>query len=129
MPDPEKQAEEKDPNREDDQIRTTLANTYTFVRSREINKVISNFTFDHYIDEAKRSIKEDRILLAASGQSPGKRPSQLTALATLKTDFTNNYPKMKELAEQTDKAGEQETPKDTEAASLPDKVIRDERII
>lgn len=84
----------------DDQIRSVLADTYTFVRSREINKTIAGFTFDHYIDEAKRQIKEDRILRSPSTalEGVGKRPSKLASLDKLEQDFNNMLSKIQEMA-------------------------------
>lgn len=86
------------------EMRAILADTYTFVRSRELNKTIASFTFDHYIDEAKRAIKEERILRSASSPSDGvgKRPSQLSALEKLEQDFNNMAAKIKEVAETKD---------------------------
>lgn len=96
---PETQTVDED-TKKDDQLRTTIADTYTFVRSREINKTIAGFTFDHYIDEAKRSIKEDRILRTAADADKGlgTRPSQLAALQKLQTDFGNAYEDAKKKA-------------------------------
>ncbi len=85
----------------DNQLRSAIADTYTFVRSREINKTIAAFTFDHYIDEAKRRIKEDRVLRTASdpNQGSGTRPSQLAALQKLQTDFGNAFEQAKKKAQ------------------------------
>jgi hypothetical protein len=90
--------------KEGDELRSVLADTYTFVRSVEINKTISSFTFDHYIDEAKRSIKEDRVLRSASDPNSGvgKRPSKLTALQKLETDFTNSLDRIRKIAKDKD---------------------------
>jgi hypothetical protein len=92
--------------RENEEIRTVLSDTYTFVRSREINKTIASFTFDHYIDEAKRAIKEDRILRTAANptEGAGKRPGKLSALAKLENDFANAIAKIRELAKAKDAA-------------------------
>lgn len=86
-------------------MRTVLADTYTFVRSNEINKTISSFTFDHYIDEAKRAIKEDRVLRSASSPSVGvgSRPSQLTALTKLEQDFNNMLAKLQSATQDSSK--------------------------
>lgn len=85
-------------------LRTVLADTYTFVRSAELNKTIASFTFDHYIDEAKRQIKVDRILSSASDSTKGvgTRPAQLTALTTLQTDFNNMLTQLQALASKKD---------------------------
>lgn len=88
----------------DAEMRAILSDTYTFVRSAEINKTILSFTFDHYIDEAKRAIKEDRILRSASDPvtGVGKRASKLSALEKLETDFTNAVAKIQKVAEAKD---------------------------
>lgn len=88
----------------DAELRAILGDTYTFVRSREINKTILSFTFDHYIDEAKRDIKEDRILRSASDPNTGvgKRPAKLTAVQTLEQDFNNAMSKLQKVAEAAD---------------------------
>lgn len=90
--------------RADAELRAVLANTYTFVRSAEINKTISGFTFDHYIDEAKRAIKEERILRTASNPAEGigKRQAKLPALEKLENDFKNSLAKMRKMAETKD---------------------------
>lgn len=86
------------------EMRTVLADVYTFVRSAELNKTIASFTFDHYVDEAKRKIKEDRILRSASNpsQGVGRRPSQLAALTKLEQDFNNMISKIREAAQAKD---------------------------
>jgi hypothetical protein len=88
-------------NSEGDQIRRVLNDVYTFVRSQEVNRSVASFTLDHYIDEAKRRIKDPRILRAASDPSKGVgvRPSKLEALAKLEQDFTSMYNKAKEMAD------------------------------
>lgn len=89
---------------ENDELRRTVADVYTFVRSVDINKTISAFTLDHYIDEAKRKIKEDRVLRSASdpGKGVGTRPSQLTALEKLEETFGKAFEKMSALALKAD---------------------------
>ncbi len=89
---------------ENDEIRRTIADVYTFVRSREINKAISSFTFDHYIDERKREIKGERIIRSASrpGEGVGRRPCQLDALSKLEEDFNKGFAKAKKMAEQAE---------------------------
>lgn len=88
----------------DTEMRAILADTYTFVRSSELNKTILSFTFDHYIDEAKRQIKEDRILRSASNptEGVGKRSAKLPALEKLETDFKNVLAKIRTVAETKD---------------------------
>ncbi len=90
--------------RTDEEVRSALANVYTFVRSREINKTISGFTFDHYIDEAKRGIKEDRILRSASSpaEGVGRRLSKLSALEKIELDFKKALVEAQELAKAND---------------------------
>jgi hypothetical protein len=91
-------------SKETDEIRKTIGDVYTFVRSAEINKTISSFTFDHYIDEAKRRIKDSRVLRAASDpkKGTGTRLGQLESLEKLQQDFENVFEKAKQLAEQKD---------------------------
>jgi hypothetical protein len=90
-----------------DQVRQAIADTYTFVRSREINTTFASFTLDHYIDEAKRLIKGDgRALRDASGEDSlaiGTRPTQLEALAAIQQAFNNAFQDAKTLAEKADK--------------------------
>jgi hypothetical protein len=97
--------------RTDAEVRTALANAYTFVRSREINKTIAGFTFDHYIDEAKRALKEDRLLRSASSPAEGigRRMSKLSALEKVQRDFNNAMVKARELAKQNDAEKEPES--------------------
>lgn len=81
-------------------IRTVVANVFTFVRSQEINRTISSFTFDHYLDEAKRKIKgEGRQLRNAAGEVSGVRPSKLEALEALENEFNESLPVIEALAE------------------------------
>lgn len=84
-----------------DQIHQVVADVYTFVRSREINKTISSFTFDHYIDEGKRQIKGQRVIRSASkpGEGVGTRPSQLDQISKLEEDFNKILDKAKKYAQ------------------------------
>ena len=92
---------ENQPIREVDKVRIAIADAYTFVRSQEINRTIASFTFDHYIDEAKRQIKgEGRQLRNAAGEVGGVRPTKLEALEALETDFNASL----EIAESMAKA-------------------------
>lgn len=86
------------------QLRRVLGDVYTFVRSTEVNKTILGFTFDHYIDEAKRAIKEDRVLRTASDASTGlgTRPSKLTAITKLQQDFNNSLSTLQDRAKAKD---------------------------
>lgn len=93
-----------------DKVRQAIADTYTFVRSREINATVASFTLDHYIDEAKRQIKGDgRLLRDASGQDSlavGTRPTQLEALASIQQAFDDAFEDAKKMAEEADKKGQ-----------------------
>lgn len=99
----EASADTKDTS-EAEAVRKTVANVYTFVRSVEINKTIASFTLDHYIDEAKRKIKDPRVLRAASDpkRGTGTRPSQLEYLTRLEQDFANAFERAKKMALQKD---------------------------
>lgn len=86
-----------------DQLRRTIADVYTFVRSREYNRAIESFTLDHYIDEAKRQIKDPtggRTLRAASNPSVGTRPDKLTELLKLEEDFQAALQQAQQVAQQ-----------------------------
>jgi hypothetical protein len=93
-----------------DQVRQALADTYTFVRSREINTTIASFTLDHYISEAMMQIKgSDRQLSDASGQDSlaiGTRPTQLEALASIQDAFNTAFDDAMKLAQKADKASQ-----------------------
>lgn len=103
-------AQSADELQKSDQIRRAIADTYTFVRSREINKTIASFTLDHYISEAMMQIKgQDRQLSDASGQDSlavGTRPTQLEALASIQQAFNDAFDAAKKLAEAADKKGQ-----------------------
>jgi hypothetical protein len=90
--------------RADTTMRSVLSDTYVFVRSAEVNKTISSFTFDHYIQEAKNALKVDRILKSASNPAVGvgSRQAIITALETLETNFNNSLDSMKKLAQAKD---------------------------
>lgn len=90
--------------RADVTMRTVLSDTYTFVRSSEINKTVASFTFDHYIAEAKSALKDERVLRTASNPAVGvgKRQAQIAALEKLETDFKNSLSNMRKLAEAKD---------------------------
>lgn len=83
-----------------DQIRETIGNVYTFVRSREINKTIASFTFDHYIAERQTDINGSMTIQSSSvpGTSIDVRPGELDALAKLEQDFNACFAKAKQIA-------------------------------
>lgn len=86
-----------------DRVRRVVADVYTFVRSQEINRTIGSFTFDHYIDEAKRLIKgEGRALRDASGQVDDIRPSKLELIETLEEEFNATLATAEDLAKKVD---------------------------
>ncbi len=82
------------------QVRQIIADVYTFVRSRELNKTVSSFTLDHYIDEAKRRIKDPRILRAASDpvKGAGTRPAQLSSIEKLEQEFSKAFEEAAKIA-------------------------------
>lgn len=99
-------AKSNDELQKSDQIRKAIADTYTFVRSAEINRTIGSFTLDHYIDEAKRLIKGDgRLLRDASGEdnlAAGQRPTQLEQLSNIQQAFNDAFEGAKKLAQAAD---------------------------
>lgn len=100
-------------------VRRVVADTYTFIRSQEINRTLSGFTMDHYIEEAKNSIKgltvsiggidqEGRALRSANGEAFGIRPSKLDALNSLEDEFRATLEAAKVMAKAADAEGEEE---------------------
>ena len=86
-----------------DKVRKVVADTYTFVRSVEINKTIASFTLDHYIDEAKRDIKgAGRDSLGAAADI---RPSKLDVLVDLEKQFSDSFEVIEALAKKADEDG------------------------
>jgi hypothetical protein len=103
-------ADDKKKLEEDGKLRSILASVYTFVRSRELNKNIAAFTFDHYIAEAIKSIrgaevsineetKQGRGIRDAAGEVIGIRPSKLEELEKLEAEFKANLPAMQKKAQ------------------------------
>lgn len=70
-----------------------LADIYTAVLSDGVNTSIASKTLDHYILEAKAYLKDDRLLLDASGVEVGTRPSYLSRITRLENsiDSTIDY--------------------------------------
>ncbi len=91
-----------------ERVRSTIADTYTFVRSQEYNRTIASFTFDHYIEFAKQSIKgTGRQIRNASGQTLGIRPTKLEALNNLQNSFKSVLTQARSMAESVDKTTDQ----------------------
>lgn len=90
-----------------DQIRQAIADTYTYVRSREINQTIASYTLDHYISEAMMQIKgSDDQLSNSSGQDTtayNVRPTQLQVLAAIQQAFNDAFDGAMKLAQAADK--------------------------
>jgi hypothetical protein len=95
-----------------DKVRNVVADVYTFVRSAEINRTIASFTFDHYIDEAKRKLKGTGTAIRdAAGRSIGMRPTKLESLESLENEFQGSLKLIETLAKKadlSDKAEEEE---------------------
>ena len=84
-------------------LRAVLGSVYTATRSAELNKTIASYTFDHYIEEAKRKIKgSGQEIRDAGGQALGIRPSKLEALEKLEKDFEGILEEARETAERAD---------------------------
>lgn len=94
-------------------VRRVVADTYTFIRSQEINRTLSGFTFDHYLEEAKRAIKGEtvsiggvdqtgRALRSANGEAFGIRLSKLDALDFLEDEFRATLETAKVMAKAAD---------------------------
>jgi len=99
---------ENQDSREVDRVRIIVADVYTFVRSQEINRTIAGFTFDHYIDEAKRQIKGEGVSIRdAAGTAFGLRPTKLEALERLETQFRETLSVAERLAKQAEEQEEE----------------------
>ena len=85
-----------------DELRATLADVYSFVRSREVNRQVASYTLDHYITEEMQRIKgPGRELRDAAGLDAGlgSRPTQLEALKKLQDAFNNNLSSLRSMAD------------------------------
>lgn len=87
-------------------VRRVIADTYTFVRSQEINRTLGGYTFDHYLEEGKRQIKgkkgEGRAIRSASGEAFDVRPTKLDALDSLEDEFRATLETAKVMAKAAD---------------------------
>ena len=83
--------QDADAIKEADTLRIAIGNTYTFIRSRELNKSLSGYTFDHYIDEAKRAIKDT----SSSPSGVVVRPSYTGQLMSLEASFQDALTKLR----------------------------------
>lgn len=93
-----------------ERVRRVIADTYTFVRSQEFNRTIAGYTFDHYIEFAKQSIKgKGREIRNAAGQVLDIRPTKLEALETLQTAFKSVLTEARKLAEKADTSEAEES--------------------
>ena len=91
--------------KEVERVRSIVARVYTFVRSSEINRTIGSFTFDHYVDEAKRKIKgPGRQIRDASGTSFDTRPTKLEVITNLEKEFRDSFPIIEALAKKKNEA-------------------------
>lgn len=82
-----------------DRVREVVAEVHAFVRSRELNRTVSSFTLDHYIEQRKARIRGNaRSTRTASGQPLDLRASQLEQLDTLEESFRAVYRVAEELA-------------------------------
>jgi len=96
-------------------VRRVIADTYTFIRSQEINRTLASFTFDHYIEEAKRQIKGDgRAIRNAAGEAFDIRPTKLAALTSLEDEFRATLEAAKVMAKAADAIGDEEDDEEDE---------------
>jgi hypothetical protein len=91
---------------ESDKIRTALGNTYTFVRSREFNKTVIGYTFDHYIDAAMRSIKDSS---SSTSNLVVTRIPQMDLLVSLEASFSDALDQLKKKVEAESQQSEEST--------------------
>ena len=96
--------------RTSERIRRVVGDTYSFVRSQEINRSLGSFTLDHYIEEEKRSIKgEGRDIRDAAGEAFDVRPTKLESIDSLEDEFRAVLKEAQALAKMADdRTGEEE---------------------
>jgi hypothetical protein len=72
-------------------IRSVLADAFTFVRSVESNKALAALTLDHLIQDYIDSIKQGSTtaIIDGQGNSVGSRISRFDQLSNLLTDMQN----------------------------------------
>lgn len=68
------------------QIKRELQNIYTYIRSRELSKIIANLTFDDFIQNGINEINKD-----------GERPAKLTKIKSLKNNLDSLIERAKNL--------------------------------
>lgn len=106
---PEEEKLERQKIEEIRRVRRVVADTYTFVRSQEINRTLGGYTFDHYLEEGKRKIKgEGRAIRSASGEAFDIRPTKLEALNSLEDEFRATLETAKAMAKAADASTEED---------------------
>ena len=91
-------------------VRRVVADTHTFIRSQEINRTLSGFTLDHYIEEAKRQISgTGRAIRDAAGETIDLRPTKLEALNSLEDEFRSTLEAAKAMAAAADASAQAPT--------------------
>lgn len=100
---PEELKLERQKIKEIQRVRRVIADTYTFIRSQEINRTLGGYTLDHYIEEGKRQIKgEGRAIRDAAGEAFDIRPTKLEALNSLEDEFRATLETAKTMARAAD---------------------------
>jgi len=100
---PGEQVQDGQDKLEVERVRRVVADTYTFVRSQEFNRTIAGYTFDHYLEFAKQSIKgKGREIRSASGRVLDLRPTKLESLESLQTAFKSVLTQARTMAEKAD---------------------------
>src|SRR5690349_15198307 len=86
-----------------ERVRKVIADVYTFVRSQEYNRNIANFTFYHYLEFEKQSIKgTGRQIRSASSQVLDTRPTKLESLTNLQNSFKSIMTQARDMAQSVD---------------------------
>lgn len=88
-------------------IRSTLADGFTLVRSIESNKALAALTLDHLIQNYIDSIKQGvtTTILDGQGQSVGSRVSRYDQLSDLLTNMQNAVQAIKNAGDDPGKLG------------------------
>jgi len=89
--------EDKKKLQDENDIRRVVADVHAFVRSRELNKSLSTYSFDHYLEEAKLTIGKEPW--DPNVPREGARLTQFEMITKLEADFDRLYAQAEKMAE------------------------------
>lgn len=88
-----------------DELLIGLADIYSYVKSRELTKAFSAYTFDDYINDAKNQIKSDN----STTESKGGRPTKIDRLAKIEELVKNTIERAKKVRNEQKQANQNST--------------------